>query len=238
MEILLDIGEIAVRSVVSIAVLFILAKLMGSKQISQLNFFDYVVGISIGSIAAEMSADTELPFHFPLIAMGVYAAIAVAISVSTNKSIKVRRFMNGTPSILIDRGRILRENLKREKIDINELLCQCRGQGYFNISDIDFAILETNGKLSILPQSAKRPVTPQDMNLTPPEEGLCANIVIDGQIMEKHLHSVGKNREWLEHQMNAQKIKDVSDIILATCDTNGNFSAYLKNQVKPKNLFD
>ena len=194
MEILLDIGEIAVRSVVSIAVLFILAKLMGSKQISQLNFFDYVVGISIGSIAAEMSADTELPFHFPLIAMGVYAAIAVVISVSTNKSIKVRRFMNGTPSILIDRGRILRENLKRERIDINELLCQCRGQGYFNISDIDFAILETNGKLSILPQSAKRPVTPQDMNLTPPEEGLCANIVIDGQIMEKHLHSVGKKQ--------------------------------------------
>lgn len=238
MDIFMDIGEIIIRSVISVAVLFVLAKLMGSKQISQLTFFDYVVGISIGSIAAEMSADTELPFHFPLIAMGVYAVIAVAISVVTNKSIKMRRFMNGTPSILIDRGRILRENLKHEKIDLNELLCQCRGQGYFNLADIDFAILETNGKLSILPRSDKRPVTPEDMNLTPPEEGLCANVVIDGQVMEKHLEAIGKNREWLRHQMKEQKIKDVSDIILATCDTNGNFSAYLKNEAKPKNLFD
>ncbi len=238
MEFMLDIGEIILRSVISVTVLFVLAKLMGSKQISQLTFFDYVIGISIGSIAAEMSANDELPFHFPLIAMMVYAVIAIAISVATNKSIRIRRFMNGTPSILIDRGRILRENLKHEKIDLNELLGQCRGQGYFNLADIDFAILETNGKLSILPRSRKRPVTPEDLNLTPPEEGLCANVVIDGQVMEKHLKAVGKNREWLERQMKSQGIKSLNDIILATCDTNGNFSAYLKNKTSPKNLFD
>ena len=238
MEIFLDVGEIALRSVVSIAVLFVLAKLMGSKQISQLTFFDYAIGISIGSIAAEMSADDELPFHFPLIAMAVYAVIAIAISVATNKSIKVRRGMNGPPAIGIDSERKQRDKLKHEKIDLNELLSECRSQGYFNIADIDFAIMETNGKLSILPRSDKRPATPEDLNLTPPEEGLCANIVIDGEVMDKHLKSIGKNRDWLEHQMKEQKIKDVHDIILATCDTNGNFSAYLKNQVKPKNLFD
>lgn len=238
MNIVLDVGEIVLRSVISIAVLFVLAKLMGSKQISQLTFFDYVVGISIGSIAAEMASNDEVPFHFPLIAMGAYAVIAVIISVVTNKSIKARRFMNGTPSIVIDRGRILRDNLKHEKIDLNELLSQCRGQGYFNLADIEYAVLEPNGKLSILPKSDKRPVTPEDMNLTPPKEGLCANIVVDGQVMEKHLSAVGKNREWLERQMKEQKIKDFSDIILATCDTNGNFSAYLKNKAVPKNLFD
>lgn len=238
MDYMLDIGEIALRSVVSIAVLFVLAKLMGSKQISQLTFFDYSIGISIGSIAAAMSADDELPFHFPLIAMAVYAVVALAISVATNKSIKVRRFMNGTPTIVIDRGRIVRSNLKKEHIDINELLGQCREEGYFNIAEIDFAILETNGKLSVLPRSDKRPVTPEDLNLTPPEEGLCANVVIDGAVMERHLKAIGKNREWLEGQMNTQKIKDVKDIILGTCDTNGNFSAYLRNHAQPKDLFD
>lgn len=238
MQIWIDIGEIALRSVISIAVLFVLAKLMGSKQISQLTFFDYIIGISIGSIAAEMSADDEVPFHFPLIAMAVYTIIAIAISVATVKSIRMRRFMNGTPTIVVDRGRIVRKNLKREHIDLNEMLTQCREQGYFNLADIEFAVLETNGRLSILPRSDKRPLTPEDMNLHPPEEGLCANVIIDGVVMERHLKSIGKNREWLDRQMKEQKIKSVKDVLLATCDTNGNFSAYLYNQVQPKNLFD
>lgn len=238
MQIWIDIGEIALRSVISIAVLFVLAKLMGSKQISQLTFFDYIIGISIGSIAAEMSANDEVPFHFPLIAMAVYAVIAIAISAATVKSIRVRRFMNGTPTIVIDRGRIVRKNLKREHIDLNEMLTQCREQGYFNLADVEFAVLETNGRLSILPRSDRRPVTPADMNLTPPEEGLCANVIIDGVVMERHLKSIGKNREWLEGQLKAQKIKTVKDVLLGTCDTSGNFSAYLYNQVQPKNLFD
>ena len=238
MQIWIDIGEIALRSVISIAVLFVLAKLMGSKQISQLTFFDYIIGISIGSIAAEMSADDEVPFHFPLIAMAVYAIIAIAISVATVKSIRMRRFMNGTPTIVVDRGRIVRKNLKREHIDLNEMLTQCREQGYFNLADIEFAVLETNGRLSILPRSDKGPLTPEDMNLHPPEEGLCANVIIDGVVMERHLKSIGKNREWLDRQMKEQKIKSVKDVLLATCDTNGSFSAYLYNQVQPKNLFD
>jgi uncharacterized membrane protein YcaP (DUF421 family) len=144
MDIWIDTGEVLLRSVVSVAFLFILAKFLGAKQISQMNFFDYIIGISIGSIAAAMTGDTEVPFHFPLVAMVAYAALAFLISVFTNKSLKMRRFLNGTPLILVEHGKIIRENFKKEKLDFAEFLRECRSQGYFNLSDIDYAIMETN----------------------------------------------------------------------------------------------
>ena len=136
-ESLMFIGNVLLRSIISIVVLFILTKLMGAKQISQLTFFDYAIGISIGSIAADIAADIESSYLDAVISMGIYAGVAILISYVTTKSMKARRLLTGTPTILIDKGHILKQNLSRSKFDINDLLCECRVSGYFNIADLE-----------------------------------------------------------------------------------------------------
>lgn len=235
MEFFINIGDVFLRALVSIAVLFVLTKLMGAKQISQLTFFDYAIGISIGSIAAELAASDEAEYLDTLLAMVIYSTVAVAISYATNKSIKARRFFTGTSTLLIDNGKLIRANLKKAKFDINDLLSEARYSGYFNISDIQFAILETNGHISFLPKSDKRPIMPQDLGMKPKQEGLCANVIFDGKVMEENLKGAGKNREWLDKQLEAQHVKRVEEVFLAICDESNQLTIFLKGEDAPKN---
>jgi uncharacterized membrane protein YcaP (DUF421 family) len=209
--------------------------MMGFKQISQLSFFDYVVGISIGSIAAEMASNKDIPFHFTVIAMLVYASGSLGISVITRKSIKARRFLTGTPIVMIERGKIIKENMKRAHYDMNDLLCQCRISGYFNISDIEFAIMETTGDISFIPKGLKKQLTPEDMSLNPKQEEVLANVIIDGRIMWDNLKNIGRNQEWLDKKLAEQKIKSVKEVLLATCDEDGNLSVFLEHERAHKN---
>ncbi len=233
-ESLMFIGNVLLRSIISIVVLFILTKLMGAKQISQLTFFDYAIGISIGSIAADIAADIESSYLDAVISMGIYAGVAIIISYITKKSMKARRLLTGTPTILIDKGHILKQNLSKSKFDINELLCECRVSGYFNIADLEYAIMEPNGRISFIPKAAKKPVTAEDLNLTPSQEKLVANVIIDGNIMSKNLKAMGKNEDWLLHHLKQQNIKNKDDIILATLDDDNNLSVYLEGQKQKK----
>ena len=158
-------GEIAQtfwRSVFSLAVMFVLTKLMGYKQISQLSFFDYIIGISIGSISADLATGQEGELYQTLIPLMVYGSCSVLFSVMTLKSINIRRAVSGTSVILIDNGRMIEENLKKVKYDINDFLSDCRQAGYFNVNDIAYAVMEHNGKISFLPYPDKRPCTPSD----------------------------------------------------------------------------
>ncbi len=227
-ESLMFIGNVLLRSIISIVVLFILTKLMGAKQISQLTFFDYAIGISIGSIAADIAADIESSYLDAVISMGIYAGVAILISYVTTKSMKARRLLTGTPTILIDKGHILKQNLSRSKFDINDLLCECRVSGYFNIADLEYAIMEPNGRISFIPKAAKKPVTAEDLNLTPSQEKLVANIIIE------NLKAMGKNEDWLLHHLKQQNIKNKDDIILATLDEDNNLSVYLEGQKQKK----
>ena len=152
----MDLLKIVFLSLGSIIVLFILAKLMGNREMSQLSMFDYVVSITIGSIAAEMSTSLENNFLEPFIAMVVYGIVATAISYFTCKSIKIRRIVSGRGKILYDNGKLYRKNLIKSKLDLNEFLMQCRINGYFNLADIQTAILEPNGRISFLPVSRKK----------------------------------------------------------------------------------
>lgn len=230
MQPIIDVGEILLRSVSSIVILFILTKLMGYKQISQLTFFDYAVGITIGSIAAQMAFDKDTPFYFMVIAMAVYAGVSILISFITNKSIKARRVLTGTPIMLIENGKIIKKNLNSAHFDLNDLLSECRIGGYFNISDIQYAIMETNGKVSFLVKSDKRPLEPYDINLRPPQEGLCANVIIDGQVMQENLKMIGKNEEWLQKQLKEQKVNDVSQVLLGTCDRDNQLTLFFEKE--------
>ena len=234
MEILTNIVDVLARSLISIAVLFILTKLLGAKQISQLTFFDYAIGISIGSIAAELAANDDAEYMDILLAMVIYSLVAVGISIATNKSIKARRFFTGTSLLLIDNGKIIRGNLKKAKFDINDLLAEARYSGYFNISDIQFAILEINGHISFLPKSDKRPITPNDLAMKPQQEELCANVIFDGKVMHENLKYAGKNEEWLNKQLEAQHIKRPEDVFLGICDDNDQLIVFLNDVPAPK----
>lgn len=226
------------RAVFSVLVLFLLTKLMGFRQISQLSFYDYIIGISIGSIAADMASDLQTDLIYTLVPMTIYALISVGISYWTTKSIKARRILSGTSIVLIQNGKILRDGLKQARYDVNDLLAECRSCGYFDINDLLIGVMEHTGKISFLPKEDKRPVNPSDLNLTPPKEGMVANLVIDGQIMKKHLKAVGKEEQWLHKQLSAQGVTDVKRVLLATCDVNDQFNVYTKETPKPVHVFE
>lgn len=238
-EIFIECFEIIIRTVIAFVVLFLLARLMGVRSISQLTFYDYIVGITIGSIAATMALDAEVPIYDTLLAMIVFGLLAFLVSFLTMKSIKMRRFFSGTPTILVYKGKIIEENLKSRHFDVNDLLCSCRENGYFNLNDIEFVIMEMNGEVSVLPKSEKRPVNPEDLSMQPSQEELSANIIIDGKIMENNLKSIGKEENWLKKQLENQNVSRIRDVLLATADINGNLSVFLKGQkLKNENVFE
>ena len=197
--------------------LFLIAKIMGHKQMSQLDFFDYITGITIGSIAAELATELETPLQ-PLISMGVYGVISVLLSKATHLLPRSRKYINGSPTILMDGGKLYRENLKKAKLDLSEFMVMCRQQGYFNLNDIQTAVFEFNGQLSILPVSSKRPANPQDLNLTLPMETIQTEVIMDGRILGENLHRIGFNEKWLEKQLRVQGYKRPDEIFLALWD--------------------
>lgn len=229
--------KIIVLSIVSEIVLFILAKIMGDRQISQLSLFDYIIGITIGSIAAQMATDLDTHYSYSITAMAIYGLTAFIISNMTSKSIKFRRFMSGNTLVLLDNGEFYMKNFKTSKLDINEFLIQCRINGYFNINDIQTAILEVNGKISFLPKSDKRPATPSDLSLAPESERITVNVVLDGHIIRENLHYTGNDEMWLQKQLVSQKIDKIEDIFLAICDSNNNLSIYTKKDISNKHDF-
>ena len=224
----MDIFKIIVLSLSSFIVLFILTKLMGNREMAQLSMFDYIISITIGSIAAEMATALEDGFIQPLVAMIVYALGSIAISILGNHSIKARRIISGTTLILYDNSKIYFKNFKKAKMDMNEFLMQCRTNGYFNLADLQTAILESNGKISFIPNVLKRPATPEDLNLNPKQDFLVTNIIINGKILEENLKNTGNNLKWLQNNLEKQSAGKIEDILLATCDKDNNLSIYKK----------
>lgn len=224
----MDILKIIITSISSLAVLFILTKLMGDREMSQLSMFDYISSITIGSIAGDMAVNLE-EFEKPLTALLVYGIISFFISYMSCKSIKIRRFIQGKTVLLYQNGQIYEKNLLKAKIDINEFLTMCRVSGYFDLQEIHTAYLETNGKLSVIPMANNRPVTCSDLNINANQTYPLANIIIDGHILQDNLKYSGKNEQWLEEQLHVYGVKDIKDVILANCDAhNNNLNIYIK----------
>lgn len=221
----MEILKVVLTSVLSAAALFVIAKIIGHKQMSQLDFFDYITGITIGSIAAELATELEKPLK-PLIAMVVYGIITVILTTITSKIPIMRKFINGTPTIIMNNGKIYRKNLKKAKIDLSEFMVMCRQEGYFNLADIQTAIFEYNGRLTVLPVSTKRPLNPEDMNLSPQPEYISTEIIMDGRILGNNLKRMGLDEKWLEKQIKEQGFKNTKEIFLGICDQNKQLSLY------------
>ncbi|MBR5798415.1 MAG: DUF421 domain-containing protein [Clostridia bacterium] len=210
--------KVILTSLLSVAALFIIAKIMGHKQLAQLDFFDYISGITIGSIGAELATELEQPLR-PLIALIIYGVVSVGLNFLTNKLPKTRKYVNGAPSILMDNGKLYRENMKQAKLDLSEFMVLCREQGYFDLNDIQTAIFEHNGKLSILPVSPKRPATPEDLNLQTKPAHIQTEIIMDGRVMGENLKRMGVDERWLEKKLAEQGYKSAKEIFLGVCDS-------------------
>lgn len=227
--------KIILTSIGSIIALFLSTKIIGNKQMSELSMFDYINGITIGSIAAEMATSIDGEFYYPIVAIVVYTAIMWLTSYLSEKSIKCRRFFAGRSILLMRHGKIYQKNFKTAKIDINDFLTQCRINGFFNLDDIDTALLEQNGKISFLQKSSARPVNTKDLNLSVPNEEIMFNVIIDGSILEENLKQSGQNKVWLDNELRKHKIGNIKDVFLAYCDSTGSISVYPKKDNEPKN---
>lgn len=224
----MDILKVILTSLLSVVALFIITKIMGHKQMAQLDFFDYITGITIGSIAAELATELEQPWK-PLIAILIYGGTSVLLSTIITKFPKTRKFINGTPTIIMDNGKLNRKNMKKAKMDLSEFMVLCRNAGYFNLDDIQTAVFEYNGTLTILPVSTGRPATPKDMSLTPRQEYVYTEVIMDGRILDGNLHKLGLDITWLQKQLEKQGFHNAKEVYLGVCDKENNLSLYVSS---------
>ena len=209
----MDIIKVILTALLSVAALFVITKIMGHKQVAQLDFFDYVSGITIGSIGAELATELEEP-HKPLIALAVYGLASVILTLLARKLPKTRKYINGTPTILMNGGKLYRKNLKKAKLDLSEFMLLCREQGYFDLDEIQTAVFEHNGRLSVLPKAENRPATPEDLKITVSSTHIGVEVIMDGCIMSENLSRIGRDENWLKKRLSRQGHKDVGEIFL------------------------
>ena len=225
---------VLINSFVAFLYLFIISKILGKKQIAQLEFIDYALGISLGSIAAEMSC-SEKPFYHFLIAMSIFFLLALLVAHVGRKSSFLKSVLKGKPSTLIYNGKINYKEICKANIDINDLLSMLREKNYFDINDVAFAIFEPSGKLSVLPKSDKSPLIFEDLqNKNQPKEEakLLHILIIDGKIIKKTIEKLGKDKIWLKKQLKIENKKQLKNIALAMFNENQNeFSVQYKQEL-------
>lgn len=214
--------DVVVRGIITYLFTLLLTRLMGRKLISQMTFFDFVVGVSMGSMAANLSIGKNNSIINATSSLITFTILTILVGYANIKSIRVRKIVNSEPIILIDKGNIVVNNMKRARITIDQLNMKLRENNFFYLSDVEFALLENDGKLSVLPKSNKAPLTPSDMNIATTDKGLMKDIIIDGNIINENLNILGLDESWLNSQLKSKKIKSVSEIFYAGVDSNKN----------------
>ena len=234
----MELLNVALSSIGSIIVLFILTKIIGNRALSELNMFDYINGITIGSIAAEMATSLEDDFMKPLLAMIIYSAIVLLFSFLSGRSTFWRRIFTGRSLILFNNGKLYKKNFANAKIDLTEFLAQCRLNGYFDLNELQIANFEPNGQISFMPKAENRPATPKDFSLKTENEKPSIPVITDGKILDGNLHYTGNDKQWLLKELKELGVNRPDDVFLAAVDYNNKLSAYIKLEDKPdRDLF-
>lgn len=225
---------VLIDSAVAFLYLFVISKLLGKKQIAQLEFIDYTVGISLGSIAAEMATNTEVPFYYFFIAMTIFFLFAALVAVVGRKTTFLKRLLKGKPATLIYDGKINYKELKKNKIDVNDLLSMLREKGYFDIADVAYAVFEPSGKLSVLPVGAQKPLVMEDLDNDKIKPAQLEDIlVVDGVLSRSGLNNAGKDDRWLFERLGVTDEKDLKDILLCVYDAeNDKLNTYRKSDMQ------
>ncbi|MBU5672995.1 DUF421 domain-containing protein [Paenibacillus brevis] len=193
--------EVVVRTLASALVLFILTRLLGKRQISQLSFFEYVTGITIGSITAYLSVDVDNHWSLGLISMGVWFLVSLGIEYLQIKSVKARNWIDSKSTVLIKGGKILEENLKKEKLTNDELLEQLRKKSIFQAAQVEFAVIEPDGEINALLKKEYQPITPSSLGVKVAPEQEPQTVIVDGNIMDEPLATSGYSRQWLHTEL-------------------------------------
>lgn len=210
-----------VRSLILFLIVVIVMRIMGKRQIGQLQPFELAVAIMISELAAVPIQNTSIPLINGIIPIITLLIAQLLLSLISLKSIKGREIICGKPNILIANGKINQDNLKKEMYTLNDLLEQLRIKGTCNISDVEFAILETNGQLSIIQKSQKRPLTNEDIQLPTNYEGVPVDLVIDGKILYNNLNKINLDENWLRSELMKFNISDIKELFFVSIDTSG-----------------
>ncbi|TGE30998.1 DUF421 domain-containing protein [Desulfosporosinus sp. Sb-LF] len=212
---------VIVRAVIGFFSLLIFARIIGKEQISQLNFFDYVLGITIGSIAASLTTDLSSrawPHWVGLLTWCLLGYIMNSISLKWRYAAK---YLEGEPTIVIMNGKIMEKALKKQKYQISEVLELLRNKGVFDLTQVDFALIEPNGQLSVLLKPEHLPLTPKEMKIAVSPSGISTELVYDGIIIEENLRQLNKDKAWLLKELKKQGIKKISEVFLVTLNPAG-----------------
>lgn len=218
-----------IRAILLYILVLVVMRLMGKREIGQLQPFELAISIMIADLASIPMTDTGVPISNGIIPILGLLVMHLLISLINMKSIKAREIICGKPSILIYRGKINEKALKKERFTINELEERLRGNNIFNLGDVEYAILETSGQVTVIQKPEKRNTIPEDFNIIPEYEGIPYDLIIDGKIMYKNLQIIGKDEEWLKKQVKNFKSKP-EEILVATIDGKGQFFCQKKEK--------
>lgn len=221
--------EVFLQTLLAFAAILFYTRILGKEQVGQLTYFEYVTGITFGSIAAVLATDIGTQrsvLHFS--GLTFFAALTFVVEYISLKSRLARKVLSGEPTILVHNGKILEDNFRKMRYNIDELNMQLRGKGIFNLQDVEYAILEPNGMLSVLPKSQKRNVTPEDLKIPTSYEGLQTELVVDGEIIFQNLRQLNLDENWLFKKLADYGVRDINDVSFAALDTKGQLYVDLK----------
>lgn len=221
---------IMVRTLILYMLVIVALRVMGKREIAQLQPFELVVLLMISDLAVIPSESVDIPLLSGILPILVLLSANLTLAWITLKSEKARDIICGTPSILISRGKILEKELRKNCYNLTDLLEELRIKNIPNIADVDYAVLENNGELSVFPKAHKRPTIPEDFHITPPYEGLPLPIIMDGKLNIKNLQQSGKDLEWLKIELNEQLIDKVEDALIASLDSSGKLFTQAKQR--------
>ncbi|WP_258297797.1 DUF421 domain-containing protein [Paenibacillus peoriae] len=215
-----DWAEVAIRTLMAVAILFLITKILGKRQVSQLSLFEYITGITIGNLAATIPMERESTWYLGLIALSVWVLTTLGIEYLQIKSKKIRDITDGRTTILIKDGKILEDNLRKERLTLDELMEQLRSKNVFKVSDVEFALMETSGEVNVLLTKDKQPVTLKDLNMQQLPEKEPTAVIMDGQLMEQQMAYMGITQQWLDAKLK-EKSLTAKDVFFAQVDPQG-----------------
>ncbi|MBO8138072.1 MAG: DUF421 domain-containing protein [Desulfotomaculum sp.] len=213
---------VVIRTTILFFLVAVALRLMGKRQIGQIQPFELVIIILLAELAVIPMSDTGVPLASGVVAILSLVLFQVGLSYLSLKSERARGLICGTPSVLIENGKIVEPELNRLRYNINDLLEQLRAKNIPNIADVEFAILETSGDLSVIPKSQKRPLIPEDLNVDTKYEGLPTTLIIDGNILKENLAKYNLNEDWLKSELKKFNINSTKEVLFASLDTQGN----------------
>ncbi|HEX3032053.1 MAG TPA: DUF421 domain-containing protein [Bacillota bacterium] len=220
--------EVILRTIAAFFAILLITRILSKEQVGQLTFYDYVTGITIGSMAATIAIDTNVRLLPDMAGLLVWAVLTFLMGYISLVSRPARKLLEGEPTVVVHNGKILEGNMARLRYNLDDLLIQLRNKDAFNVADVEFAVLEPNGQLSVLLKSQKRPVTPEDLRLSTQYEGITTELIEDGEIIVQNLNQLQLDQGWLMSQLNKHGVKNVGDVMFASLDSRGNLFVDLK----------